>query len=369
MKFTVATKPLSDALNLGIINNNISTFYKKSVICEVNAIKDKLIINVEAESIMSQIEVIGSGDEECCSAIFVSSSLFKQLVNTFENPVTYIEFTDSGLVLYNGTSRFTLDKMLDSTDLSLTRPANIPEVKSNEILINKDNWKFVKDHQMYAISVAYIHPVYTKVYAGDDNSIIVGDFDNSIFTCSFNNQIKETCLLSDTIINLLTSLPEGAKMISVDKGYVIQVTTDAYSLVTQFIPRYESDPDIGSYHSEMIMSLMNTDTSSCVKCDRVAIAKFMSQFDLLSSGSDTIIHVKLNNKVLEFYDEKLNCKVNVDNPNDISFDIAFKESLFKSLIANMDSDNISIVPLFSDGVANGIVVMTDSMKAMIAGVD
>ena len=81
MIFTTNTKPLNDALALGIINANITNLDKRSGIVQLTATTDKLRINVETSRIRTQIEVLGSGDGDY-STIFVSSSTLKQLMST-----------------------------------------------------------------------------------------------------------------------------------------------------------------------------------------------------------------------------------------------------------------------------------------------
>lgn len=368
MNFTVSTKPLAEALNLGIINSNVSTFYQKSVVAEVSANSSTLTINLEAESIMSEITLRGSGDTDITEPIFVDSVNFKQLINTLDNNVTTLEFSESGLIVHNGKSKFTLEKVLDNADLSLNRPTAV-ENAENAITINKDNWKFVKDHQMYAISVAYIHPVYTKVYVTENRDVFVGDFDNSIFTHSKKNQLNETCLLSDTIINLFNSLPEGAQMINTDDGYVVSVETDSFKFRTQFRPKYESDPDIGSYHSEMISELMTPDTANAVILDKSSLNKFLVQSDLLATSTENLVNMAVESGIFMLDDDKVDCRVAVKGNTETNFTCKFKSSMLKSLISNMDGDIINISPVVQDGETNGIVVWSDNMEAMLAGVD
>ncbi len=369
MNFTLSTKPLADALNLGVINSNVSNFYQKSSIAEIKADQHNLTINLEADSITSEISLRGSGDESSADPIFVSCINLKQLVNSLDNNVTTLEFTESGLVVHNGKSKFTLEKVLDTADLSLNRPATASAADNQPVPVNKDNWKFVKDHQMYAISVAYIHPVYTKVYAGNQGDIFVGDFDNSIFTHSMKNQLNKTCLLSDTIINFFNSLPDGSTMVDVHDGYVVSVETDGYTFRSQFKPKYESDPDIGSYNSSIIADLMTVDKSESITIDKSALNKFLFQFELLASSTETIVKMSVQSGILSLYGDKIDCRVAVTGNTDATFDCNFKSSMLKSLISNMDSDVIHINPIIQEGETNGIVVWSDNMEAMLAGVD
>ena len=103
MNFTVNTKPLIEALNLGVINSNVSPFHKKSTIIQVSADEHDLKLNIEAESIKSELILKGSGDSKSVEKIFVSSLLMKQLVSTFDSATVTLEFAEGGLILHSGT--------------------------------------------------------------------------------------------------------------------------------------------------------------------------------------------------------------------------------------------------------------------------
>ena len=244
MKFTVSTKPLKSAVDLGIIKENISKFNQKSCLAQVTATRDSLRINIEAPSIYTEITLRGSGDADAAETVFVDCALLRQLIDSFDKDITSIDFIDGGIVLHSGSSKFTLPKLLDANNLSLNRPAASSD--ANSIELKAGDWKFVKEHQMFAISIWMIHPVYTKVWIGEDGKVIIGDIDNVIFTLSNKSNLGSTCLLNPTIINLFTNLPEGSKIKKVDNSYVLSVDTDGYSLISQFIPEYETDEGVGS---------------------------------------------------------------------------------------------------------------------------
>ena len=61
MEFVVNTKPLKDALELGIVKANISNLYLPSSLAQVHATSDKLIINLECRGILTEITLPGSG--------------------------------------------------------------------------------------------------------------------------------------------------------------------------------------------------------------------------------------------------------------------------------------------------------------------
>ena len=99
MTFTCNTKPLIEALSLGVINSNISKFYRKSCLAQISGdSSDTLVINLEASYIYSEIRLKGYKEGEGdIPTVFVDNSLLKSLVSTFENATTTFEFTDSGI--------------------------------------------------------------------------------------------------------------------------------------------------------------------------------------------------------------------------------------------------------------------------------
>ena len=174
MIFTTNTKPLNDALALGIINANITNLDKRSGIVQLTATTDKLQINVETSRIRTQIEVLGSGDGDY-STIVVSSSTLKQLMSTITSPTVSLEFSESGLSIMVGKSKFNLPKMIDISEMSLNAP-EIPEnYMDNAVDVDKSTWKYVKENQMYAVATSFSHPVYCNVFLGGESGVLVGD--------------------------------------------------------------------------------------------------------------------------------------------------------------------------------------------------
>lgn len=367
MKFTVSTKPLSDGLNLGVINANVSKFYRKSTIAQITATKDSLIINLEAAQILSEIRLKGSGDCESSERMFVDSLLLKQLVATFESSTVTLEFTEGGLILHSGKSKFTLPKMLDDVDLKLNAP--VSDINSSTLIdIDKSDWKFVKDYQMYAIAMSFVHPIYTKVWVGDAGDVIVGDYDNGLFTHSKKSKLGSTCLLSDTIINLFNSLPEGAQLARVDRNYVITVVTDSFHYVSEFTPQYEDEESVGNYQSEIILSMMNTSDLSN-KFNAAAVNKLLGQAVLLSNSSDDVIEFNISAGSLTLRDKNVECKLPVTGPDTTSYSIEFKTALLKSVIANYADADVNVSPTIRDNEVVGIIVWSDNLTTVLAGVD
>lgn len=364
MKFTVSTKPLKSAVDLGIIKENISKFNQKSCLAQVTATRDSLRINIEAPSIYTEITLRGSGDADAAETVFVDCALLRQLIDSFDKDITSIDFIDGGIVLHSGSSKFTLPKLLDANNLSLNRPAASSD--ANSIELKASDWKFVKEHQMFAISIWMIHPVYTKVWIGEDGKVIIGDIDNVIFTLSNKSNLGSTCLLNPTIINLFTNLPEGSKIKKVDNSYVLSVDTDGYSLISQFIPEYETDAGVGSYNADTIMSTMVI-PQSYIEVDVAPIIKFLNQADIVATSQDTSTLFKVEGNTLILNRGSGDFKLDITKVGQLdNYSGDFKSSFFKQIFSSVDSDKIKIGPVYSEGELSGSIFWTDNLSIVLA---
>lgn len=369
MEFTVNTKPLIDALSLGIVNANVSKFFSKSCMAQVKADKHHLTINLEASRIETELTLKGAGNSDETAIIFVDCLLLKQLVSTFESGTTVLEFTDSGLVLHSGKSKFTLPKMLDADDFEFKAVDSL-EGSGNIVKINKSNWKFVKDNQMYAIAMSFIHPIYTLVWTGSSGDVIVGDFDNSVFTHSKQGDLKETCLLTDTIINLFNALPDGSELLMSGKDYIVRAVTDTYQYRSKFKPQYEDDDDLGSYNSDMILNMMSKPNSGFSKVKSSIINKFLSQAAILSTSAEATMKFGVQKDEIFLEDSNVDCKIPFTCVGEVpEYEITFKADLLKSVISHYGDDEISVAPLTVDDEITGIILWNDKLTTVLAGVE
>ena len=364
MKFTLSTKPFANALDLGVVPKNVSKYYVKSCIAQLTATRDSLRINLEAASISTEIILRGSGDTDETVTRFVDCLVLKNLVGTLESSTVTIEYTDGGIILHSGTSKFSLVKTTEEGEMELARP-ELADNASPSIKIDASDWKFISDLQMDAIAMSFVHPVYTYVWVGQSGDVIVGDFDNSLFTFSKKNKLGQTCLLNDTIVNLFNSLPEGATLTQLNEGYRIDVKTDGFEYAAQFKPKHEEDEGVGSYNSQMILSMLEVDDStSSIKVPVAAISKFLSPADLLSSRTDDSVELSLSGNELKLKDENIDCKITVEG-NAGEFSALFETALLKSVLGNVDQDFVSMVPMIQEGVTVGIIVKTDNMSVVL----
>lgn len=368
LKFECNTKPLSDSLNLGIINSNVSNFHKKSCIVELTGAADVLRINIEASNICTEITIPGKGEGLFEGSLFIDSLLFKQLIATLESPTVTLEFNDWGLTIRSGRSKFNLAKMVDESDFELNRPA-IPEYNANELELNKNEWKFVQDYQMYAIAMSFINPVYTNVWVGEDGDVIVGDFDESLFTYSKKNSLNTTCLLPDTIIHLFNSLPEGASLVPLpDKSYIIKIDTDGYTYTTQFKPLFEDENDVGNYNSSIFIEMMNhPDNYSII--DTPSISKALSQASLLSSGTDDKVTLMVDGNNFALVGSNISCQVSAGGNYTGKYECEFKLESIRKVISNYDDEDLCISPVVRDDDIVGILAWDDDLTTIVAGVE
>lgn len=365
MKFELSTKPLSDALNLGVIPANISKYFRLSCLAQLTASKTELRINLQASSICTEMLLKGRGDSDEEVTAFVDCLVLKQIVSTLESQTVTIEYTDGGIILHSGSSKLTLPQLADSSDGELKRPA-LPADNDVKMKLDLSDWKFVKDYQMYAVALSFVHPIYMNVWVGDSGDVIAGDFDNSLFTFSKKNKLGTTCLLTDTIVNLFNSLPEGAEITKLGESYRVSVKTDGYEYASEFTPKYEGDAT-GNYRSDVFLAQVVKDASNAFKVAVAPIAKFLSQADLLSSGS-TKINISVANGQLQIKDDNIDCKVAIEGSCP-DFSTPMDSDHLRSIIGHLDAENISVSPIMDGSEVNGLIIWTDNLAVVIGSMD
>lgn len=370
MKFTVATKPLCDSLNLAVVNQNVSKFDNKSSIAELTVVGNQLRINLQTESTRSEIELVGSCDvPDANQHELVNCVMLKQLISTLDSTVVDIEFVEGGIIVHSGKSKFTLPRYSVVDYLTLSRPDDSTEGAIYQP-VDVDGWKFIKDHQMYAISMSFINRIYTRVWVGSNGDVIVGDLDNNIFTHSEKASLGTTCLLRDSAINLLNSLPEGAKIAQSGKDFIIHLSTDAYQFKCQFTPEYENENGVSTYNAEMIMSLMS-EPNQVVSVSLSTIRQWMGQIDLLSTETSYPVSLSISGNVLRLESENVKHMLEIQNPDNADFEIKFNAPVFKSLLNSYSDDKIAFGPSIREetGELIGVVFFSDELTSVLAGLD
>lgn len=374
MKFTLSTKPLISALDLGVIPANVSKYYAKSCLAQLTASKSTLKINLEASLISSKLILKGSGDVDETATVFVDCLLLKQLVSTFESATTTIEYVEGGgIVLHSGSSKFNLPNMVEGVSLSLNAPSAVADATSPSIPVKADDWKFIKDYQMYAIAMSFVYPVYTNVWLGADGSVIVGDFGQQLFTASNKSALGATCLVTDTIINLFNTLPEGATLTQVGKSYLINYTSDAFTYAAEFTPKYESDEGVGDYKSGVILGVFNKDEANHFDVPVAEVLKRLNQAELLSANADDTIKLSIvhngTDAVLKLVDNNTKHDIPVSGTC-ADFAVDFYIAKLKSVFNNIDEEVAHVSPVVdTTGAAQGITVWTKQIAVMLGGAE
>lgn len=364
MKFTVNTRALRHVTDLGIIKANISRFYPRSNVIQITADRDTLRLNIETSGIKTKMVLGGSGDDDTTVSVLVDCSVFKSLINSIDAEVISLEFIDGGVYVHAGNSKFAIPKLLDVNDVQLDTPTEGYTAVST-VTINPANWQFIKDHQMYAIATSDNHPIYMNVWVGKDKEVIVGDFDSSLFTYSKQGDFDSTCLFPASIINLLASIPSGSTVSKIDKNYILNISTDSYSMVTEFTPKYEEDESVGNYNSEIILKMLQH-PDSYITVDVAPIAKFLNQSAILrQSDLDKVIDFTISNGVLQLVNRASSCTIPVDT--DASYAVKFSADFLKSVLANLDAETIHIAPMMRGDRPIGGIFWTDTLTTLLAG--
>lgn len=372
MKFTLNTKPLVDAINLGIISSNVSKFHKTSCLAQITVMDASTArINLEAASICSAIVLKGTtGGEEVASpvTVFVDSLLLKQLMGTLDTQTVTLELNENGLTIHSGKSKFALPKMIDESDISLRMPNESIITSAPPVDIDRSGWKFIKDFQMYAIAMSFTHPVYTRVWMSASGDVLVGDFDNSLFTYSKKGNLGTTCLVSDTIVNLFNSLPDGAKLHTDGTTYAIHVRTDGFELLTEFTPEYESNEDVGDYHSEIILDMLVHNDDDAISVSASALNKFLGQAVLLSSSVEDTIELNVDGTTVRLTNNNVDCAVSTDSKPVLAYSLRFKTGFLKLVLSHYPSDElIRMCPIRQEDETVGVVFWNNDVTTVLAG--
>lgn len=374
MKFTTNTKKLQEVLNLGIIKSNISRFYKKSSIAQLRATDTELIINLESNQIVTQINIRGTGDEKESACVFVDSQTLGNIVSTIESNKICFEFVQGGVVLHSDHNKFTLPSVINETDFELAVPS---KKFGKELKFGRHHWKSVFDNQMFAIAKSLINPIYTMVWVGENGDVIVGDYDNGIFTHSMDNDLVTTCLLTDTIITMLTTVPTSTKLYKCkdSKSFILKYesTSDGaaesigeYVYVTEFTPKYEDD-GVESYSAEIILKTFEK-TDNIFTVNTKQISKFLSQASILSVGYSPIINFSYKDNVITLTDSYSEGKLSAEG-NCFDFDLKFNRPLIHSVFTKYADSQVTICPRVLDGDIVGLLIWNDDFLTEIAGLE
>ena len=216
MKFTTSTKPLKTALGLAVVGKNVDKNIQKSTVVQLTADNKTLRINTEAASIRTEVTLYGTGDGGAAS-IIVDAVTLKNLISTIDAQQIDLDFSNPNCVsVISGTSYFKIAKILDTAEVSLHRPMG---VSGDGADVNKSEWQFITAHQSFALPTnTAAFPQYNNVWVSENGDVLTGDMVSQMFTHSQKSNLRDTYLLTESIVNLLCSVPDGSKISKGDDG-------------------------------------------------------------------------------------------------------------------------------------------------------
>ena len=367
MKITVNTKNLYDALKLGVINSNVSKFFPNSLYAQLSLENGKLRINIEAENVLTELVIPGICDSDEPASEFIESVPFKNIVSTITSDTVDIDFVNGGIVVKSGKSKYTLNNSSGGVGIVYNRPiSDFHDLESYPISV--DDWKFIRDNQLFAISDSKTsHPVYRYVWVSENDDVLAGDFERDFFIRSQYPTLGSTCLLSDTIINLFASLPDGCNLYHVGNEYVIRYLSDAFSYYTQFTPASESNPSIGSYNSEFIIEMLYpSDNYSTISCEEVY--KCLKQASLLFDGNSSrwIIKFEKGEGSVHISDDHVDVEIECTGTNVDNYTTYFFYENFERLMRNYKSGTFNISPIIQEDSVVGVIVWNDDTISVLS---
>lgn len=373
MKFTSNVKPLQDVLDLVVVPSNISKFYAKSTILQVSIdSKGQLILNSEADSVISEARLKGSVDKIESTTTFVDSVQFKALIATLDSPTVQLDFDGGHIVVQSGRSKFSIPNPGIDGTMALQSPV---EPSGTEFDLKSDIWKSVKDKQMYSLSDNFVKLVYTYIFNGT-KEIMVGDYMNGLFTRTPKVGLPSQCLLSSNVVSVILSVDNDSKGYHVDRSFVIVSTTDTYQFISELKPKYETSPEVGSYNSEMISELFTKADMDGILLPIVKVKLLLLQSNLLLEGDSPSIKWSCADNILRFTSDKGEVDGEIEGKltgKPKKWELEFKLKNIMSVISNLDGENIGVYPSFQEEgdevICNALVFKDDSVEVILAGLE
>lgn len=370
MKFTLTTKPLKDALQLVIINGNISKFFEKSTVLQISVDGDTLILNTEATSLLSEARLKGSNSSGERGMAIVDNVLFKNLIGTIDTSEVSLEFDDNAVIVESGKSQFSVPKIFGEDDgVSIDKPADEESVQSGLCgEVRPAIWKYIQTHQMYAIATSIMHRVYMRAWADKDRGVLTGNPETSIFTYQPQSDMQDCCLLTQTVVNLLSSLDDATKLYRKDEThYVADMDTDSIRFRAEFSVDEESEDGIGVYDADMIFEMIFDESQEEVSIKKSKLLSAIKQASLFTTASDSFITVESGASGVKIKNGSADCLISSGSFS--SYSVEFSMSDFSSVIGHMDGDDISISPIVKDDEVFGLRFSSGKLVALLGSID
>lgn len=368
MKVTVSTDSLRSGLSTLILDSSISKFNPKSCITRITMVQNTIQLDTEYADVKSRLKVDCTADEDDYRVIYVESSVFKKLINSLNTGDVTLEITDKDsttLVVRAGKSKFLVPQIAEYQDVRFgIDSAEIEDLATlfdNSTKFDFSAWKFVSSYQLYALADAVsAYKAYTNVYIGEDNSIIVGDYNSSLFTYSNKNTVFDSCMIPGSVVKLLISYPEDSSVArsenQSDLWYIMcHDENGEYSLVSEFRTKAETDAE--NYQSDKIIPLlMHSDESAVTIPNLAAIKDVLAQGSVLvSNKNDYVINLAVENGKLRVFGNNMEYVENVDDSAE-EFTVALRLQRFVDTISHLDSNEVKIMPKYrKDRNGNEIV--------------
>lgn len=368
MKVTVSTDSLRSGLSTLILDSSISKFNPKSCITRITMVQNTIQLDTEYADVKSRLKVDCTADEDDYRVIYVESSVFKKLINSLNTGDVTLEITDKDsttLIVRAGKSKFLVPQIAEYQDVRFgIDSAEIEDLATlfdNSTKFDFSAWKFVSSYQLYALADAVsAYKAYTNVYIGEDNSIIVGDYNSSLFTYSNKNTVFDSCMIPGSVVKLLISYPEDSSVArsenQSDLWYIMcHDENGEYSLVSEFRTKAETDAE--NYQSDKIIPLlMHSDESAVTIPNLAAIKDVLAQGSVLvSNKNDYVINLAVENGKLRVFGNNMEYVENVDDSAE-EFTVALRLQRFVDTISHLDSNEVKIMPKYrKDRNGNEIV--------------
>lgn len=369
MKAVVNTEALKAGLGTLILDSGISKFNPKSCITRLTISKGTLQLDTEYTDIKSRLRIDCETEGSSESVIYIESSVFKKLINSLTAATLTLTLDDSdstSLIVNAGKSKFIVPQIAEYMDVKFgIDTANSEDLETlfdGSAKFDFSAWKFISNYQLYAIADNTTnHKAYTNVYVGENNEIIVGDYNNNLFTFSTKNTMFDSCMLSGSVVKLLISYPDDsciARSESQSNLWYIMCHKDDghYSLISEFTTKLESESE--NYQADKVIPLMTHDDSLAVTIPNLAaIRDVLAQGSVLVSNKNGyVINLAVSDGKLRIYGNNMEYVEDIDNSN-ISFEVAFRLQKFIDTVSHLDSNEVKIMPKYRKGRDGGEVVI------------
>lgn len=369
MKFTLSTKPLAAALELAV-PNNVSNYYLIGTIAQVSVDGKEMIINFQTKGILSEVRFKGAPEvPDMKESVFVNNKVLKQLIASFDTNTVEFDYVDGGLKVTSGKSSFLVPKVSDASEIQLQRP-NESDYATDVSNLDTNAWKFIKNNQLHLLSASFEFPVYTLMYVSESGDVITGDFIDSLFSHSKKSDLGQTCLISTSIADILSTIPENATFKRNESNYLIQVSGEGYQYVGEIFPKHEEDSDMGDYNADIIMETLSH-PEHFISLNPESIRKVLSQASLFVTVDDDIMYITFEQSCMTLRNKSINCSVPAKGTENITTGVVCKIATknLKKMLKPYVKEEVNVAMIFDGDEPAGMLFFDDDVATVVGGVD